>query len=556
MHVQLKIYVLTILFFAIVLLSLFYYVNAAALLTDDNAVRTSEAVSQSAEYISAYLEKLKAMSDVIAMDEDTKLFLKDSTAIEEAQVTALMEVILAGDSKIMSIALISRDGDSIVVGQDMAMTLSQDMMDQDWYMEAKNSHQMPALNATRMSDFTMDKNKWVVSISREVVDEDQEHLGVLLMDLEYRFFESYFQSMDLGEKGYAFIIDDQGHVIYHPDENYFIDQNKAKSLIDLLGKTRVSTSKGDLLKYQKTIGHSTWTLVGLSSLENVELLKRELYFSILLVGGIIFIIALFGSAFISNKLTRPIELLEKSMTNLSKNWQLVESSGSFEEVEHLREAYNQLILEIKRLMEDIKAQEQLTRQHEIKALQSQINPHFLYNTLDTIVWLAEFDASDQIVDVTKSLSGLLRVALKKDQGITTVEEEFEHVKHYLKIQKMRYEDILSFSFDLQQDVKPIRIPKLIVQPIVENAIYHGIRPLGDPGYIKVSAYLKDDHLEILVEDSGVGFEDKEKISVEIGGVGIENVHQRIQLIAGKAYGLEVIHKKQPTQVIIKLPLDL
>ncbi|MBN2795848.1 MAG: sensor histidine kinase [Clostridia bacterium] len=557
MHVQLKIYVFVILLLAIVLLSLLYYINASTLLTKDNELRTSEAVSQSAKYIEGYLNKLKAMSDVIAMDVDTKEFLELSTPQSESGIQALMELILAGDNNILSLALVSVDGHSIVVGQDMAMTLSEDMMNQNWYMEAKNSHQMPALNAVRMSNFTSDKNKWVVSISREVVNDDNEHLGVLLMDLEYRFFENYFQSMDLGNNGYAFIIDEKGQVVYHPNESYFENEGKAEQLQAILREGTYVENNKTLIKYQKAIGHSTWTLVGLSSLENLDLLKREVIFSLFFVGTIVFFIALVGSAMISRKITQPIKALEASMDSVHDEWHEVPvEQHTFEEVQELTYQYNLLVREIKKLMTDIKKQEQLTREQEIKALQSQINPHFLYNTLDTIVWLAEFKASDKIIDVTKSLSGLLRVALKKDDGLIALEEELEHVEHYLKIQSMRYESYLTYVIDMPKDLSKYKVPKLVVQPLVENAIYHGIRPKDEPGIIRISANIQNDALEILVEDDGVGINLKEEKDLVLGGVGLTNVHQRIQLICGEAYGLKIDHFANPTQVKLRIPLDL
>jgi len=218
-------------------------------------------------------------------------------------------------------------------------------------------------------------------------------------------------------------------------------------------------------------------------------------------------------------------------------------------------------------MGQVSENEKYLRTYEINALHSQINPHFLYNTLDTIVWMAEFGDSDKVIEITKSLAQFFRLSLSKGDERITVENEIDHAKQYLFIQQQRYQDKLTYSFQVDENTLKFKVPKIILQPIVENALYHGIREMDRPGHIKVKVWRDNQALYMEVADNGVGFELKGKgfeegllpssTKTKLGGVGLTNVDKRIHLYDGEGYGLSIQSVMgEGTKVLLKLAISV
>jgi two-component system, sensor histidine kinase YesM len=256
---------------------------------------------------------------------------------------------------------------------------------------------------------------------------------------------------------------------------------------------------------------------------------------------------------LSKSIYTPIKKLHDVTTTITKNdLQALMTSDNVDEITELGMSFNIMIGKIKELLDSkIKEQEEL-KKAELRALQAQINPHFLYNTLDTIIWMAESKKTDQVVKIVSALSNFFRISLSKGMDWITIGEEIERIKSYLTIQKMRYRDILDFKIEVDENVSENTILKLILQPLVENALYHGIKNKRQKGMISVRARRKgEDEILLEVEDDGIGFtpeklsqlraeldDDSGDIKLE-SGFGIGNVNKRIRLYYGKPYGLSV-----------------
>jgi two-component system sensor histidine kinase YesM len=256
---------------------------------------------------------------------------------------------------------------------------------------------------------------------------------------------------------------------------------------------------------------------------------------------------------LSRSIYTPIKKLHDVTTTITKNdLQALMTSDNVDEITELGMSFNIMIGKIKDLLDSkIKEQENL-KKAELRALQAQINPHFLYNTLDTIIWMAESKKTDQVVKIVTALSSFFRISLSKGMDWITIGEEVERIKSYLTIQKMRYHDILDFKIEVDSDVTQNTILKLILQPLVENALYHGIKNKRQGGTISVRARRKgEDEVLLEVEDDGIGFtpkklaqlraelnDDSGEIKME-SGYGIGNVNNRIRLYYGKQYGLSI-----------------
>ena len=259
------------------------------------------------------------------------------------------------------------------------------------------------------------------------------------------------------------------------------------------------------------------------------------------------IVALFFSSFISGSITLPIQRLRDSMARVQE--------GDFDgpdvevdsenEIGSLTRSFNMMTHRIHELMEQNVRDQEEKRKSELKALQSQINPHFLYNTLDSIIWMAEGKKNEEVVLMTASLARLLRQSISNEDEVVPIAQEIEYARGYLTIQKMRYKDKMEFQIDVDPSILHINLIKLVLQPIIENAIYHGLKYKESKGLLQVKGYMKDGNAVLQVIDNGVGMDadtlahiyDKHKVNYQSNGVGVYNVQKRLQLYYGSDYGI-------------------
>lgn len=518
------------------------YYSISNVILNESLSTTKNAVEGSGRYVEGYIDKLKTLAHIIGANPDTMACVGKNENHMTDDVMDLIELSLEADPYLESIVIVSKSGDIISNEADLNMTMSEDMMEQAWYQAAIES-EMPVLTSARMQSFSMDKDNWVISISQEITDESGTNIGVLLIDIRYEVLESYFSDLDLGETGYVYILNQGGEVVYHEDTSYFTDEDKQKELRKMAAMVGYDDEM-DLLIHPYQLSNADWTLVGVSGLSGLDSVRRQIIETVLVVGLILLVIVLISGMFIAERITKPIKSLEIAMRDTDHQLQQVEieASGSYEATQ-LAIQFNKMMERIHQLMGDVKEQEQYLRTYEINALHSQINPHFLYNSLDTIVWMAEFGDSDKVIEITKSLAKFFRLSLSKGQEMIQLSDELEHVKQYLFIQKQRYMEKLNYEFDTSE-IPDMKVPKIILQPIVENAIYHGIRDLDRPGKIVIRTHVMADNLSIIIEDNGKGFKydnkDLPKSSkVKLGGVGLMNVDKRIKLYYGEAYGLSI-----------------
>ena len=267
-----------------------------------------------------------------------------------------------------------------------------------------------------------------------------------------------------------------------------------------------------------------------------------------IIALVLFILTIINS-YISSRITDPIKELEKSVNQIEEgNLETEVYTGGSYEIQHLGKSIQNMARQIKRLMDDIVAEHESKRKSEFDTLQSQINPHFLYNTLDIIVWMIENEKQSEAVKAVTALARFFRISLSKGKSIIPVRDELEHVRNYLMIQHMRYKNKFSYSIEAEDEVLGLASLKLILQPMVENAIYHGMDGMYEDGEIEIRIYEKNGDIKIDVSDNGPGMT-QEKIdyimhnkvvsSKRGSGIGVCNVNERIQLIYGKNYGITI-----------------
>ena len=279
----------------------------------------------------------------------------------------------------------------------------------------------------------------------------------------------------------------------------------------------------------------------------------------------VLLLIVFISHYIPLSISRPImELVEVTQQVSQGNLQVRSHVNTGVEAKQLSESLNTMIDKINELLEQVKKEQIRIRKAEFELLQAQINPHFLYNTLDTIIWLAESDEQKQVVHMVESLSDFFRTSLNQGKDIISIKEEIQHVRSYLEIQQMRYQDILEYEINVPEEFYQNTIPKITVQPLVENALYHGIKNKRGKGKITVRGYREDSFFILEVRDNGIGMQPERLVQVrnallykqlaESKVYGLYNVNERIRLNCGEEYGLRISSTYQEgTTVKIFLP---
>ncbi len=315
-------------------------------------------------------------------------------------------------------------------------------------------------------------------------------------------------------------------------------------------------------KVQEYIFYETNELAVIQQRTNREIRNTILLFalgSIILIGGLWFV-----SILIANSITHPIKELSENIRLVGSGDFTVRSVESYDdEIQTLSVAFDGMVGQIGSLLEDVKEEQTNLRQTELKLLQAQINPHFLYNTFDTIIWLAEDHQDEQVVKMITSLSNFFRTTLSRGEDFISLKEEEIHVRSYLEIQQSRYRDILDYEINVPSDLYDSKVPKLTLQPLVENALYHGIKNKRGKGRIDVLAKTDQNNLILVVTDNGIGMEEdvlsKLRTSINTGnkiGFGLTNVQERIRLYYGNKFGLNIQSEYGTgTVVTVCIPLE-
>ena len=502
---------------------------------------TNKNVMSTSRYITLYVEKLQNIINLLSVNADVRNFLTLGNNNSKKSIEKMVYSILDNNKGIKNITVIGKNGSIISSDKNNDMKISANMMKEKWYVDAINNSDMPVFNPVRKDeDSSMNSNSWFLSISRDIKNSKGENLGVIVFDIKYEMFERYLRSNAFGRQSDSIIIDNHGNVIYYRDVKCFADKK-------CLEKFSEKNKNKDTYLYETQIENTNWNLRSLANTNDLVTLKKNF-------SHIVIIIFLFSLAFSSiitfiviTKILRPLIKLENHMQNFENNlWEFHLSEKTGYEIQNLVEHFNVMVEKIKYL-----------REYEIKALHSQINPHFLYNTLDTIIWMAEFEDNEKVISITKSLANYFRLSLSNGHEKIPLKDEIMHTKEYLFIQKQRYEDKLSYFFNIEDEsLLSIKVPKIIIQPIVENSIYHGIKNLSGNGIITIDVYRQNSTVNISVKDNGIGFEKAKQFKKsKTGGVGIKNVDKRIKFYYGKNYGVFINKdsKTEGAEVVIKIP---
>ncbi|MFM1541528.1 sensor histidine kinase [Helcococcus ovis] len=548
---KISIYFFIISIVLVIILSYRNYKHSVNILKDNKLQQTEQQLKNASIYISSYLEKIKGISSLLAMTPE----IENINALNENAIKKIIELTQQNDPLIKRISVISNDG-KILSTSPIDFEISNNMESLEWYRNLKKSNNMAMVTTENHKGFSMNKTERVISISHEITNKNKKIEGFVVIDLSYKFIEDYVSSINFGENGYAFITTSEEKLLFDSKQmntNSLIENEKYLKII----KDRMKTVEKGFIASKIYIPNTDWILVGVSSTEQIDQLQNKLIVNTVTWSIIILISTIALSVLISKWISKPLTNLVEEMKKVDESFSKIkiEYSDSIE-IHTLKTEYNLLLDRIKTLTKNIEEKENSKRIFELKALQSQINPHFIYNTLDTILWLIEFGENEKAIEVTKSLGMILRSTLSINQDFISLSNELEHVKNYMDIQKVRYDDKFEYVFEIDKNTLEILVPKLILQPIVENAIYHGIKPKKSKSFIKISSYIDDEDLIIKVENNGVDleFDNQNRIKTKLGGIGMSNVEQRIKILCGNQYGIRMYRQEDATVVEYRLSI--
>ena len=511
-------------------------------------------INQINRSMDSYLQTIMKLSDSLYYGVIKNADLSDGSIGSE--ITLLYD---NNKDNIENIALLSKNGQMLESVPAARLKSNVDVIDENWFKNAllktENLH-FSTPHVQPIFDGSESQYRWVISMSRavEITNGPYTDQGVLLIDIRYNSLERLFDGVNLGNGGYAYLISSDGEIIYHPKaqliDSGIVKENNQESAGLKDGNYEEVFDGEKRIVSVKTVGYTGWKIVGVTPLDGMSLnnIKTKLLM-VFIIAFVLFILSIINS-YISTRITDPIKELEKAVNEIEQGNLEVEvrSAGSYE-IQHLGTSIQSMARRIRKLMNDIVAEHESKRRSEFDTLQSQINPHFLYNTLDIIVWMIENEKQSEAVKVVTALARFFRISLSKGKSIIPVKDELEHVRNYLMIQHMRYKNKFTYDIEADEDVLELASLKLMLQPLVENAIYHGMEFMDGDGEILVRAWRREDDLYMSVSDNGLGmtqeqvehlFQAADHTSSGRGsGIGVKNVNERIKLYFGTGYGLDI-----------------
>ncbi len=387
--------------------------------------------------------------------------------------------------------------------------------------------------------------------------------GIILIDLNYTSIESFLAHVMPEKYGYVYLVAENGEIVYHPRQQLIFNKVKQEdtSIVEDIRNDHVQVDESIYVVIDSNV--SNWKIVAV--LDSSVVYRNTLIntFIFLVIALIFIMLSFYISSTFSKWFTKPIRNMASQMQKVEQGDLTVRVKvESEDEIGHLGESFNVMTEQIGSLVDRIVVEQEEKRNYELNALRSQINPHFLYNTLDSIIWMAECDKKEEVVEMTSALSKMLRASINTQKSGVTLGLEIQNAVNYLKIQKYRYSNKLDYEIQVEDRLLSKKAAHLVLQPLVENSIYHGIKNKKGPGKITIKAFEEDGMLNIQVIDDGIGMT-KERIEEVLEwegtnpyGIGIANIGRRISLIYGEDYGLEIDSvPDRGTTITIRIPSE-
>lgn len=544
---------------------------------ENSEAYTIQLVEQVNGDIDSYINYMENIMDIVTSNAELSDYLFDRMdhVMMRERIQEQFCTLLDARSDICNIVVFADNGRTLINRGDDQKNPYVELTNMPWYQETMAAEGKAVISSSHVQNAISGSYQWVITLSKGLRNPNTGKIeGIFFVDMNYSSIEQLCKGIDLGSKSYLFIVDRNGKIIYHPKQQLLYSGLKNELIDEVLEKGTgnfVTSANGKRQLYSVFKSQKTgWSVTGVTYVAEFMKNRSEMQLFYFFIAICLFVLSMLLALWLSGEITKPVKRLELSMKEVQNgefDKALVEIGGN-NEITSLGRSFNIMLEKIQELMAENVREQREKRKSELKVLQAQINPHFLYNTLDSIIWMAESGKNQEVVQMTSALAKLFRQSISNEDEIVTIEKEIEYTRNYLSIQKLRYRDQLEYLIDVDEEVLSQRIVKLVIQPLVENAIYHGIKYLDGKGMIILLGSMNDGKIVLTVQDNGIGMDeetvsqiltkkpDPTKKRKKTSNVGVYNVHNRLQLYYGKEYGLS--YESAPgvgTSVYITIPSE-
>lgn len=525
----------------------------------DARINSEQTIGQAEVSVNSYFESMKNKLTLIkGIVEET-----GDTAELESKMSALTFI----QDDIYAVTVYGENGEIVSCtgsGENLKEHIYKDLS-----FDRKLFDESPLFSVSNPHVQTLFEGKypWVITVAAKADKPVLKNGAYIAIDFGFSEIAKYIEQVGVGRRGYCFITDRNGEIIYHPQQQMLFSGLRSEDS-ELVGRLPdgINILK-NVIYTVKTTDDGAWRIVGVSFTDELSgEYGKQIVISILISFVCCVLITLLSLAVYSKIVNTPVKSLIKAMKRFENDADNFSFSGGEESVTELKTlsgSFEHMSVRIKNLMDKVRNEEIALRKTELKALQSQINPHFLYNTLDSIQWMCERGKTEEASKMVGALARLFRISISRGHELITIKDEINHVSNYLIIQSFRYKSQFTYSFDIDESLEDYLCNKITLQPLVENAIYHGIDRLVDEGEIKITVkQAEDDENDILmtVADNGVGMTEEQcrkilsKERSDSSGIGVKNVNDRLRIYFGEKYGLTIKSELDcGTEITVRLP---
>ena len=552
------------------LMGVLMYMRFSMLSRQETTESSRKLMEQTGESMEDYLVNMRQISDAVYYNVVKENDFYDNREEIQKGMNLLYE---ANRDKLRTIAIYNKDGSLVAAEPVASQKEDPDVTRQEWYQKAMDKMENIHFSIPHIQNLFDDNSfryYWVISSSRavELTENRTSQTGVLLVDMDFSSISRMMKQINEVSNGqYYYLCDNNGQIIYHPRQIQISDGIcKENSSVAASYKDGVYDEEFEGVQRKvivNTVSYTGWKLVGVIpySLFSHEMINIR-YFIVMVILLMAMMLIIINRV-VTQRISRPILKLNHSVMEYEAGKKPEIYIGGSSEIRHLGYSIQSSYEKSEELMQEIVWEQNERRKSELDALQSQINPHFLYNALDSITWMIEGERNDEAAFMISQLAKLFRISLSQGHTIISVRDELQHAKSYMNIQRIRYKDAFSVTFDVDPDLEKYCAVKLTLQPILENSINYGVDPMDDCGEIMIRVKKEEDLLILSVEDNGIGMSEEE-VSLLLtdsnrkrkhgSGVGLVNINNRLQILFGKEYGLLIESEPdEGTRVSIRIP---
>ncbi|MFI3168517.1 MAG: sensor histidine kinase [Faecalibacterium sp.] len=539
---------------AVITISFFINRNADYAINTSIEENNRQVAENVALEIDSYIEELVTISNGVNL------------LLQKGEVESLTQDIFALlRDDIETILVLNSDGEIIYASEDDK--LRSDITTESLFVGISVREDGYMLSAPHVQRIYEGEYPWVITLTQGIswVEGDTIQNGIIVVDMNFSTIRELC-TRELQNEGYLYIADAAGNLIYHPNQQMVYAGISSDNIIfstDIeSGAGVVQVEESDLSIYVQPLESFGWSVVGVAQRDGLSTYSANLGYYIIAAVLALAVLLIVGSLLISMMVVSPLYKLMHVMDSAWAEDELPKAPKTkLYEVARLGSAFDTMVERINSLVQQVKEEQTMLRKSELKTLTNQMNPHFLYNTLESVVWLAEAGEQKNVIQMITALSKYFRLSLSGAREFISVADEMAQIENYLIIEKMRFGDVFRYEISYPEEIEAIRTPKIMLQPFVENALVHGLSNMDDDGLISITAQCDGTDLLFVVRDNGQGMKEEQLARILVSnpksksGVGIKNVNQRLHLLYGDAYGVQVESQlDEGTTVSIRLPI--